>query len=337
MTGIKRILARFGFVYRAASFCYQALRRVAGWLFCLCPLQRNKIVIDNFCGKGFGGHPARIAETLLENGLPVDMVWLTADRDAPLPEGIRRVEYGSLRALYETVTASVWIDNVMGALNAPKRKGQLYLNTWHGAGIGLKKVEAAVEEYLEPAYVRGAKKDAEKIDYLLSATRWQDEEIRTSFWYSGKTLPVTYADVKSPAERRRTAAEVRRFFGLPEDVSLVLYAPTFRGTGDTACFRIDYPALLAALEQRFGGAWKALVRLHPNDAGFAQYGKNLCAAIAALAAIAGAFVKGPGVRPVLLTGALFILVPAVSFLAAFFAGRKKKKRPSVKRRPQRRR
>ncbi|MBQ6118178.1 MAG: CDP-glycerol glycerophosphotransferase family protein, partial [Clostridia bacterium] len=174
MTGIKRILARFGFVYRAASFCYQALRRVAGWLFCLCPLQRNKIVIDNFCGKGFGGHPARIAETLLENGLPVDMVWLTADRDAPLPEGIRRVEYGSLRALYETVTASVWIDNVMGALNAPKRKGQLYLNTWHGAGIGLKKVEAAVEEYLEPAYVRGAKKDAEKIDYLLSATRWQD-------------------------------------------------------------------------------------------------------------------------------------------------------------------
>ena len=267
MTGIKRILARFGFVYRAASFCYQALRRAAGLLFCLCPLQRNKIVIDNFCGKGFGGHPARIAETLLENGLPVDIVWLTADRDAPLPEGIRRVEYGSLRALYETVTASVWIDNVMGALNAPKRKGQLYLNTWHGAGIGLKKVEAAVEEYLEPAYVRGAKKDAEKIDYLLSATRWQDEEIRTSFWYSGKTLPVTYADVKSPAERRRTAAEVRRFFGLPEDVSLVLYAPTFRGTGDTACFRIDYPALLAALEQRFGGAWKALVRLHPNDAG----------------------------------------------------------------------
>ena len=32
MTGIKRILARFGFVYRAASFCYQALRRAAGWL-----------------------------------------------------------------------------------------------------------------------------------------------------------------------------------------------------------------------------------------------------------------------------------------------------------------
>ncbi len=61
------------------------------------------------------------------------------------------------------------------------------------------------------------------------------------------------------------------------------------------------------------------------------------AAIAALAAIAGAFVKGPGVRPVLLTVALFILVPAVSFLAAFFAGRKKKKRPSVKRRPHKRR
>ena len=266
MTGVKRILARFGFVYRAASACYQALRRIAGGLFCLFPIQKDKIVFDNFCGKGYGEHPARILEALRENGVAADCVWLTVDRDAPLPRGVRRTEFGSLRALYETVTASVWIDNVMGALNTPKRKGQLYLNTWHGAGIGLKKVEAAVEESLDPVYVRGAKKDAGKIDYLLSATRWQDDEIQSSFWYKGKTLPVAYADVKSAEERRRTAEDVRRFFGLPEDVSLVLYAPTFRGDGDTDCFRMDWPALLAALEERFGGTWKALVRLHPNDA-----------------------------------------------------------------------
>ena len=266
MTGIKRILARFGFAYRAASACYQALRCAAGAFFCLLPIQKDKIVFDNFCGKGYGGHPARIADALRENGVAADLVWLTADRNEPLPQGVRRAEYGSLRALYETVTASVWIDNVMGALNAPKRKGQLYLNTWHGAGIGLKKVEAAVEQYLDPAYVRGAKKDARKIDYMLSASRWQDEEIRSSFWYRGKLLPVTYADVKTEEERRRTAEKARDFFGLPRDVSLVLYAPTFRGDGGTDCFRIDWPALLAALEERFGGTWKALVRLHPNDA-----------------------------------------------------------------------
>ena len=266
MTAIKRILARFGFVYRAASGCYQALRRIAGAFFCLFPIQKNKIVFDNFCGKGYGGFPARLADELRECGVAADCVWLTADRDAPLPRGVRRAEYGSLLALYETVTASVWIDNVMGALNAPKRKGQLYLNTWHSGGIGLKKVEASVEEYLDPAYVRGAKKDAEKIDYMLSASRWQDDEIRSSFWFSGKTLPVAYADVKSAGEQRRTAEEVRRFFALPQDVSLVLYAPTFRGTGATDCFRIDYPAVLAALEERFGGKWVALVRLHPNDA-----------------------------------------------------------------------
>ncbi len=61
------------------------------------------------------------------------------------------------------------------------------------------------------------------------------------------------------------------------------------------------------------------------------------AALAALAAVAGAFVRGTSGRPVPLTVVLFILVPAVSFLAALFAGRKKKKRPSVKRRPRRRR
>ncbi len=61
------------------------------------------------------------------------------------------------------------------------------------------------------------------------------------------------------------------------------------------------------------------------------------AAVAAIAAIAGAFVKGAADRPVFLTAALYLLVPAAGLLAATFAGRRKKKRPSVKRRPRKRR
>ena len=83
MTSVKRILARFGFVYRVASVCYQTIRRMAGRLFCLFPIRKDKIVFDNFCGKGYGGFPARIAEELRENGIQADCVWLTAEQNAP--------------------------------------------------------------------------------------------------------------------------------------------------------------------------------------------------------------------------------------------------------------
>lgn len=266
MNRIKRLLINTGWLYRFASGCYQLIRRVAGWLFCLFPIDPQKVVLDNFSGKGWGGFPARIAEAMREEGLGRDFVWLAEGDPGALPEGVRCAAFGSLRALYETVTAGVWLDNVMGALNAPKRKGQLYINTWHGGGIGLKQLEAAVESQLEKVYVRGAKKDARKIDYLLSSTRWQNEMMNKSFWYQGPKLPVEYYGVKTEEERCGTDRQVREYFGLSQDVSLVLYAPTFRKDKRTDCYDIDFPALLSALEQRFGGKWKALVRLHPNVA-----------------------------------------------------------------------
>ena len=61
------------------------------------------------------------------------------------------------------------------------------------------------------------------------------------------------------------------------------------------------------------------------------------AMIAAAAAIAGAFVKGQGLKPIPLTVALYVLIPVLSFVSASLVGRKKKKRPSIKRRPRRKR
>ncbi|MBR3423084.1 MAG: hypothetical protein IKG80_01175 [Clostridia bacterium] len=61
------------------------------------------------------------------------------------------------------------------------------------------------------------------------------------------------------------------------------------------------------------------------------------AAIAAIVAIAGAFVKGRPVGPAPLTVALYLLIPAAGLTGALIASGKKKKRPSFKRRPQRRR
>ena len=46
-------------------------------LFRILPISRNKIVFDNFCGKGYGGNPKYIADAILDSKVKdIDLIWL---------------------------------------------------------------------------------------------------------------------------------------------------------------------------------------------------------------------------------------------------------------------
>lgn len=72
-----------------------------------------------------------------------------------MPEGVRPVEYRSVASVKELQTAAVWIDNARKNYGT-KRKGQLYIQTWHG-GPGVKRIEKDVASELGERYVRKAK------------------------------------------------------------------------------------------------------------------------------------------------------------------------------------
>ena len=50
--------------------------------------------------------------------------------------------------------------------------------------------------------------------------------------------------------------------GLSKDTKIALYAPTFRDNGDTSAIQLNYPSLKKSLEEKFGGNWEILIRLH---------------------------------------------------------------------------
>ncbi|MGY0256018.1 CDP-glycerol glycerophosphotransferase family protein [Limosilactobacillus fermentum] len=57
-----------------------------------------------------------------------------------MPNGIRKVKYGSFQSMYELATAKVIIGNIKNFPKPRKKRGQFYLQTWH-AGLGLKSSE----------------------------------------------------------------------------------------------------------------------------------------------------------------------------------------------------
>jgi len=57
------------------------------------------------------------------------------------------------------------------------------------------------------------------------------------------------------------AAEIEGYM----NANYVIYAPTFRDVGSIEELTLDYYALILALQKKFGGTWKVLVRYHPKD------------------------------------------------------------------------
>lgn len=245
----------------------------------LLPVQRNKVLVVSFYGRGYGDNPKYIAEELLRRG-GCRIIWAVKsekEKDS-LPAGVKACRYDSVAYIYHTVTAGVWVDNCRRFFQY-KKKGQSYLQTWHG--VPLKRIERDVEDKLEPGYVQAAIRDSAAMDLLLSDGTYATNIYKTAFWYEGEIAewgaPRNDIILKGSAE---VSQKVRAFYGFAPEKKLALYAPTFRSDHSLDAYSLDAEGVAKACAARFGGDWAVLCRLHPNVASrsaelFAYDGKTI--------------------------------------------------------------
>ena len=282
-TAIKNRLSKDSIIYMVTRFLWQLYKKVIwggvfGFIFNLVPINKRKIVVSNFNGRGYGDSPKAIVDSLIKKNSELDIVWLLDDENfdsAVLPKNVRRVRNGSLHGLYELATAKIWIDNTRKLFAPKKRKGQFYVQTWH-CGIGLKKSEGDSVDVLPKSYIKIAKQDSKNIDLLTSSSRWESDFYRRAFWYDGKILErgIPRSDILvTPSKHADISKKVRIDLGVGDNKKIVLYAPTFRidsdedkadDISDLECYRLDTEKIKRTLSKRFGGNWICAVRLHPN-------------------------------------------------------------------------
>ena len=241
---------------------------IAGcWVLSLAlPIDKNKVVFSSYYGRGYSDNPKAICEAMRKANSKAKLVWLCKNEKeaATLPEGVIPCPYDSAKRVWQLATARVWVDNCR-KYDRFKKKGQYYLQTWHG--FPLKRIEKDALEALAPDFEKGAIKDSAMTDLLLSNSGFVTETLRRCFWYDGEI-----AEYGSPRNDvfltpdPATDIKVRDAYNLPHDRKLVLYAPTFRADHSVEAYRIDAEMLAASLERRFGGEWSVLIRLHPNVA-----------------------------------------------------------------------
>lgn len=238
-------------------------------------IKQNKIVFVNFIKNGYGDNPKYIAEKIIKQKLPYEMVWLVKNpilERKNFPKEIKLVRATSLRALKEFASAKIWVSNVR--LNyfikkgLYKKNGQLYIQTWHGA-LGIKKIEKDIEhnpDYTE--YVKIAKQDSGMEDYLISPSGFDTEILKNSFWFNKEILNIGYPrnDLFFADEnfKKKIKNKVRRYFKIDNTKKIVLYTPTFRESKKTDMYDLDFEKIKNELEKKYNEKFLVLIKFHPH-------------------------------------------------------------------------
>lgn len=233
---------------------------------------RKKIVFCCIEGTtGYTCNPKYIAEELIGRNDGYELVWLVNDRSKQFPDKIKAVHNTLWNRAYHLSTARFWIDNSRKQLEARKRKGQIYIQTWH-AKLGFKPTCLDRGASFSKIAYLVSKHDSDMVDYWLSNSDWYDRTLKTGSLYEGKTLrtgsPRCDILVNDRTDIRK---KVRITYHLTEDAKIIMYAPTFRGGSQGTDREIDvndgYPdfkRMTDALSTRFGGTWYVFLRLHPQ-------------------------------------------------------------------------
>ncbi|WP_432629604.1 CDP-glycerol glycerophosphotransferase family protein [Brotaphodocola sp.] len=248
---------------------YKDLKKNIIKIFYLLPIQRNKIVFDNFGGKGFGDDPKYIAQELLQEMPKLKLIWVTTDVHTKLPSGIKPVKYGTIRAAYHWITAKIWVDNIKSTIRPEKRRGQFYIQTWHST-LGFKKNEADASD-LPLVYLKQSKEDGKCIDLMYSDNDFRYDKYKNRFWYEGEVIKCDVPRMSILLKQDQTLhGKVYQELKIPNDKKIVLYAPTFRKNTDKMIYKMNVKAVCKALNNKFGASFEFVMRLHPNEAELAK-------------------------------------------------------------------
>lgn len=230
------------------------------------PVQDNKIMFLTFQGD-YTCNPKRIADEIIRQELDYELIWdvKTKIPTSDYPLELQFVQHNTYEFYKELASAKVIIENtnIVERLHVAKKPEQYLFQTWHGS-LGIKRLDGDV--VMGMRWKALAKACQKKVDFLLSNSSFETEVFETSYWGKVPSLLVGHArnDIffADDAQKAKIRRKVCRNLNIPEEKKIFLFAPTHRDNVNESYQALNYEMIKAALEERFGGEWQIVVRLH---------------------------------------------------------------------------
>lgn len=238
------------------------------------PLKKKKFFCVSMLGNNYGDNIKALSDYIQTNLNDSEVVWAFTDSYYKKTTcSSKKVRLYTLQYYLEILTSKYVLSNcTFNHKMLMKRKGQIYLQTWHGTT--LKKIGHDVSRDENRSLPKRIESflgldpigyDNSLIDVFVSGSKYMSQIYRDTFWYKGELSEVgTPRNDIFFQKHPEVIEKVKKKYGIDADTGIILYAPTFRTDSLFECYDIDLNTLQRAWEDKSGKKCKVLVRLHPN-------------------------------------------------------------------------
>ncbi len=244
---------------------YNIIRRFSSVYTNSIKIDNSKITFLTFQGR-YECNPKAICEEIIKQKLPYKLVWIAKKDDyknlEQYPKELKIVLNNSIESYKELASSKIIIMNATELihLNYKKKKGQIYIQTWHGS-MGFKRLDSN-----KPQWTKNAIKLGEQTEYIITNSDYETDVYRETYWKDTPTLEYGHARndilVNKDKDYDEASSRVRKLYNIPKNKKIVLWAPTFRNDLTYKHYKLDYDKLKECLKKKFGCEFEVLVRFH---------------------------------------------------------------------------
>ena len=246
-----------------------------------CPIDPNLVVFEAFKGKQYTCSPKALFEEMVQNPAYAGyrLVWSFSGAVIKKYEFLKEyrnvtlVKKGTEKYYEVMATAKYRVTNSTNPKTIPVRKGQIYIQTWHGTplkrlgcdivleGNGSQSVKEIHKMYRE---------EADQFSYLLSPSAYTSEKLASAYALTEEEKKNKLIELGYPRNvflfkyTEEDVARIKASLRLPTDKKIILYAPTFRDKTYEYGKGFEYQVALdmERLQKKFGDTAVVLLRAH---------------------------------------------------------------------------
>ena len=269
---LKRLVSGKGFVSR---LLYAALKHFVR-------VGNTSILYEAYHSKSMTGNPYAIFIELVKDSRfdKYNHVWVldgTSSTGSWDRSKVRVVKRHSFAHVISLLKAKYLINNISLAPYVFKRKGQIYINTWHGTPM------KTLGDDIAGSFGSGSNiaRNILHADYLVLPNRYSVDRILSSFnlteLYKGTIIENGHPRIDLSYMTEQDKAGLRNRLGVPASKKVLLYAPTYRGTEENLKEEKGQAvAILEALVIDCGSEYAVLYKGHYFQNGYLHGTGVLC-------------------------------------------------------------
>lgn len=261
----RKWLQRIHNVLRHPTFFFRMTER---FLFRRMSMKDNWIVFESFLGKNYSDSCKYIYEYLYKKyGSDFRYIWVVNNKQTDIPGDATKVKYLGIGWFYYTSRAKYYVNNMRQPIWLNRRKGSIFLETWHGTPLkklvfDMEDVHSATPEYKMNVYAQ-----SRKWTYLISDNPFSTEVFERCFLYPAERIIQTgypRNDILYSPDRESISTRIKKRLGIPADKNVILYAPTWRDDEYYGPGRYQFALKLDLhrMKEQLGDKYVLLLRTH---------------------------------------------------------------------------